>query len=318
MHGLRWKFSVSGHVEHLRRQRHNGAGTIPAMQHPTTQALASQKLDEETEKLQTRLCRLVGQAIAEYQLIEDGDKVMVCLSGGKDSYGLLDILLVLQRRAPIRFELVAVNLDQKQPAFPAAVLPDYLTGRGIPFHIESRDTYSIVKRLIPEGQTTCSLCSRLRRGHLYRIAGELKATKIALGHHRDDIVETLFLNLFYTGKLKAIPPKLRSKDGQHLVIRPLAFVKEADLARYAELRAFPIIPCDLCGSQDDLKRKKVKTFLREWEEDSPGCSDSIAAALSNVAPSLLMDPRLFDFRSLTLTQDSGAEGDIWLDNQPTA
>ena len=286
------------------------------MQRPTPHPLVSQKLDEETDKLQTRLCRLVGQAIADYRLIEDGDKVMVCLSGGKDSYGLLDILLVLQRRAPIRFELIAVNLDQKQPGFPATVLPDYLTSRGIPFHIESRDTYSIVKRLIPEGQTTCSLCSRLRRGHLYRIAGELNATKIALGHHRDDIVETLFLNLFYTAKLKAMPPKLRSKDGRHLVIRPLAFVKEADLARYAQLRAFPIIPCDLCGSQDDLKRKKVKTFLREWEEGSPGCSDSIAAALANVAPSLLMDPRLFDFHSLGRTEGSQAEGDAWLDDQP--
>lgn len=200
------------------------------------------KLDEDTEKMQTRLCRQVGQAIADYRLIEDQDKVMVCVSGGKDSYGLLDILLLLQRRAPIRFDLVAVNLDQRQPGFPEQVLPQYLTSRGIPFHIEARDTYSIVKRLIPEGQTTCSLCSRLRRGHLYRIATELGATKIALGHHRDDIIETLFLNLFYTGKLKAIPPKLRSKDGRHIVIRPLAFVKEADLARYAELRAFPIIP----------------------------------------------------------------------------
>ncbi|MBH0201655.1 MAG: tRNA 2-thiocytidine(32) synthetase TtcA [Nitrospira sp.] len=278
--------------------------------------LVATKLDEETEKLQTRLCRLVGQAIADYGLIEDGDKVMVCLSGGKDSYGLLDILLVLQTRAPIHFDLVAVNLDQKQPGFPAHVLPDYLTGRGVRFHIESRDTYSIVKRLIPEGQTTCSLCSRLRRGHLYRIAGELGATKIALGHHRDDIVETLFLNLFYTGKLKAMPPKLRSKDGRHLVIRPLALVKEADLARYAELRGFPIIPCDLCGSQEDLKRKKVKAFLRQWERESSGCSDSIAAALTNVAPSLLMDPRLFDFASLTAEAGRSAEGDAWLDQEP--
>lgn len=276
----------------------------------------SPKLDEETEKLQTRLCRLVGQAIADYRLIEDGDKVMVCLSGGKDSYGLLDILLVLQRRAPVRFELIAVNLDQKQPGFPEHVLPDYLTSRGVPFHIESRDTYSIVKRLIPEGQTTCSLCSRLRRGHLYRIASELGATKIALGHHRDDISETLFLNLFYTGKLKAIAPKLRSKDGRHLVIRPLAFVKESDLARYAELRAFPIIPCDLCGSQEDLKRKKVKAFLQQWERESPGCSDSIAAAITNVAPSLLMDPRLFDFKDLTSTAKDQLEGDAWLDHEP--
>ena len=214
------------------------------------------------------------------------------------------------------FDLIAVNLDQRQPGFPEHVLPQYLTSRGIPFHIESRDTYSIVKRLIPEGQTTCSLCSRLRRGHLYRIATELGATKIALGHHRDDIVETLFLNLFYTGKLKAIPPKLRSKDGRHLVIRPLAFVKETDLARYAELRAFPIIPCDLCGSQEDLKRKKVKAFLQQWERESPGCSDSIAAALTNVAPSLLMDSRLFDFKSLASVESDQPDGDVWLDQEP--
>lgn len=276
------------------------------------------KLDEATEKMQTRLCRLVGQAIADYRLIEDGDKVMVCLSGGKDSYGLLDILLVLQRRAPIRFDVVAVNLDQRQPGFPEQVLPDYLTSRGIPFHIEARDTYSIVKRLIPEGQTTCALCSRLRRGHLYRIATELGATKIALGHHRDDIIETLFLNLFFTGKLKAIPPKLRSKDGRHIVIRPLASVKESDLARYAELRGFPIIPCDLCGSQEDLKRKKVKAFLQQWERESPGCGDSIAAALTNVAPSLLMDQRLFDFTSLRWMGGSHEEGDVWLDHDPNS
>ncbi len=276
------------------------------------------KLDEETEKMQTRLCRLVGQAIADYHLIDDGDKVMVCLSGGKDSYGLLDILLVLQRRAPIRFDVVAVNLDQRQPGFPEHVLPQYLTSRGIPFHIESRDTYSIVKRLIPEGQTTCSLCSRLRRGHLYRVATELGATKIALGHHRDDIIETLFLNLFYSGKLKAIPPKLRSKDGRHLVIRPLAMVKETDLARYAELRAFPIIPCDLCGSQQDLKRKKVKALLQEWERTSPGCSDSIAAAVTNVAPALLMDPQLFDFKSLASGVSHQPEGDAWLDQEPAS
>ncbi|MDF0650260.1 MAG: tRNA 2-thiocytidine(32) synthetase TtcA [Nitrospira sp. LK265] len=275
------------------------------------------KLDDATEKIQTRLCRSVGQAIADYRLIEDGDKVMVCLSGGKDSYGLLDILLVLQRRAPIRFDLIAVNLDQRQPGFPEHVLPQYLATRGIPFHIEARDTYSIVKRLIPEGQTTCSLCSRLRRGHLYRIATELGATKIALGHHRDDIIETLFLNLFYTGKLKAIPPKLRSKDGRHIVIRPLALVKEADLARYAELRGFPIIPCDLCGSQEDLKRKQVKRFLQQWEQASPGCSDSIAAALTNVAPALLMDSRLFDFKSLAAETGNQAEGDVWLDEDPS-
>ena len=265
------------------------------------------RLTVEAEKIQTRLCRLAGQAIADYQMIEDGDKVMICLSGGKDSYGLLDVLLALQQRAPIRFELIAVNLDQKQPGFPAHVLPDYLTRLGLPFHIETRDTYSIVKRLIPEGQTTCSLCSRLRRGHLYRVAAELGATKIALGHHRDDILETLFLNLFYTGKLKAMPPKLRSKDGRHLVVRPLAYIKEEDLARYAELREFPIIPCDLCGSQENLKRKEVKAMLRDWEQRMPGCTDSIFAALSNIAPSLLLDRKLFDFTSLK-TGDQAAMG----------
>jgi tRNA 2-thiocytidine biosynthesis protein TtcA len=292
--------------------RYNLAMIVPIA--PTS----TPKLDEATEKIQTRLCRLAGQAIADYRLIENGDKVMVCLSGGKDSYGLLDILLVLQRRAPIHFDLIAVNLDQRQPGFPEHVLPQYLARRGIPFHIESRDTYSIVKRLIPAGQTTCALCSRLRRGHLYRIATELGATKIALGHHRDDIIETLFLNLFYTGKLKAMPPKLRSRNGRHVVIRPLALVKETDLARYAELRGFPIIPCDLCGSQEDLKRKKVKAFLQQWERESPGCSDSIAAALGNVAPSLLMDSRLFDFTSVTAAAENQTEDDAWLDEAPTA
>ncbi|MFN3681912.1 MAG: tRNA 2-thiocytidine(32) synthetase TtcA [Nitrospira sp.] len=277
---------------------------------------SSSQWDEEMERLQTRLCRLMGRAIADYCLIEEGDKVMVCVSGGKDSYGLLDILLVLQRRAPVKFDLVAVNLDQKQPGFPAHILPDYLARLGVPFHVESRDTYAVVKRLIPEGQTTCSLCSRLRRGHLYRIATELGATKIALGHHRDDIIETLFLNLFYAGKLKAMPPKLRSKDGRHIVIRPLAYVRESDLARYAELRNFPIIPCDLCGSQEDMKRKKVKAWLRQWEQDSPGCLDSIAAALTNVAPSLLMDSRLFDFKSLTVAGERSTKGDAWLGEEP--
>ncbi|MFI5248127.1 MAG: tRNA 2-thiocytidine(32) synthetase TtcA [Nitrospirales bacterium] len=273
------------------------------------------KLDEATEQLQTKLLRLVGETIGEYGLIKDGDKIMVCLSGGKDSYALLDLLLVLQRRAPIHFDLVAVNLDQKQPGFPANVLPDYLSYIGVPFHIEERDTYSIVKRLIPEGQTTCSLCSRLRRGHLYRVATELGATKIALGHHRDDIVETLLLNLFYTGKLKTMPPKLRSKDGRHLVIRPLAAVRESDLARYAELRSFPIIPCDLCGSQEDLKRKQVKEFLREWEQRSPGCTDSMFAALSNVAPPLLLDRRLFDFEALRASDQAEGHEDAWLDHE---
>lgn len=285
---------------------------MPAMQRttisPTTTPLHPASRTDETEKLETRLCRLVGQAIADYRMIEDGDKVMVCLSGGKDSYGLLEILLSLRSRAPIHFDIIAVNLDQKQPGFPAHVLPEYLTRRGVPFHIETRDTYSIVKRLIPEGQTTCSLCSRLRRGHLYRLATELGATKIALGHHRDDILETLLLNLFFTGKLKAMPPKLRSKSGRHMVIRPLAYVKEADLARYAALLQFPIIPCDLCGSQEDLKRKQVKVLLREWNERFPGSNDSLFAALSNVAPPLLLDRRLFDFSSLRIDVGAAESG----------
>lgn len=274
---------------------------------------AFRKLDEATERLQTHLLRQVGRTIIDYSLIEDGDKIMVCLSGGKDSYGLLDLLLVLQKRAPVRFELVAVNLDQKQPGFPARVLPEYLTTVGISFRIEERDTYSVVKRLIPEGQTTCSLCSRLRRGHLYRVASEVGATKIALGHHRDDILETLLLNLLFNGKLKTMPPKLRSKDGRHVVIRPLAAVREVDLARYAELRAFPLIPCDLCGSQKDLKRKQVKEFLREWERLTPGCMDSMFAALSNVAPSMLLDKRLFDFTLLRTADHVKGYEDAWLD-----
>ena len=284
---------------------------LPATHHRPTLP----RLDDLTEQLQTRLLRQVGQTIADYGLVEAGDKIMVCLSGGKDSYGLLDLLLVLQRRAPVPFELIAVNLDQKQPGFPAHVLPAFLASAGVSFHIEARDTYSIVKRLIPEGQTTCSLCSRLRRGHLYRIASELGATKIALGHHRDDILETLLLNLLFTGKLKTMPPKLRSKDGRHIVIRPLAAVREADLALYAERRRFPIIPCDLCGSQQDLKRKEAKAFLQEWEHRATGCTDSMFAALSNVAPSLLLDRRLFDFQSLRPEDASRGDEDAWLDQE---
>jgi tRNA 2-thiocytidine biosynthesis protein TtcA len=285
------------------------------MSHSASPSRPYLKLDEITEQLQTRLLRLAGKTISDYGLIHDGDKIMVCLSGGKDSYALLDVLLALQQRAPIHFDLIAVNLDQKQPGFPAHVLPDYLTKMRVPFHIEERDTYSIVKRLIPEGHTTCSLCSRLRRGHLYRVATELGATKIALGHHRDDIVETLFLNLFYTGKLKTMPPKLRSKDGRHVVIRPLAAVRENDLAQYAELRAFPIIPCDLCGSQENLKRRQVKEFLREWEQRSPGCTDSMFSALSNVSPPFLLDQRLFDFIGLSASDQAEGHEDVWLDHE---
>jgi len=254
-------------------------------------------LTGSTEKIHTRLCRMVGQAIADFKMIEEGDRVMVCLSGGKDSYGMLDILLSLQSRAPVSYELIVVNLDQKQPGFPEYVLPDYLAKLGVPFHIEERDTYSVVKRLIPEGETTCSLCSRLRRGILYGLAERLGATKIALGHHRNDIMETLLLNLLFNGTLKSMPPKLRSDDGQHVVIRPLAYVKEAELARYAELRNFPIIPCDLCGSQENLKRKEVKALLQEWDTRYPGSGDSVFAALSKVIPSHLLDRQLFDFHT---------------------
>jgi tRNA 2-thiocytidine biosynthesis protein TtcA len=242
---------------------------------------------------------MVGQAVGEFNMIEEGDRVMVCLSGGKDSYGMLDILLSLQSRAPVFYELIAVNLDQKQPGFPGHVLPDYLTKLGVPFHIEERDTYSVVKRLIPEGETTCSVCSRLRRGILYGLAEKLGATKIALGHHRNDIMETLLLNLLFNGTLKSMPPKLRSDDGRHVVIRPLAYVQEADLARYAELRNFPIIPCDLCGSQENLKRKEVKALFQEWDTRYPGSGDSVFAALSKVIPSHLLDRQLFDFSHFT-------------------
>lgn len=258
------------------------------------------KPSRQAEKLETRLHHLAGQAIADFAMIEEGDKVMVCLSGGKDSYGLLDILLHLQQKAPTNFDLIAVNLDQKQPGFPKHVLPDFLTRRGVPFHIEERDTYSIVKRTIPEGHTTCGLCSRLRRGILYRVASELRATKIALGHHRDDILETFFLNLFFGGTLKTMPPKLLSDDGQHIVIRPLAYVKERDLAELAQLRLFPIIPCNLCGSQDHLKRQEVKLMLQDWELQFPGRVESTYRALSNISPSHLMDSQLFDFSSLSV------------------
>jgi tRNA 2-thiocytidine biosynthesis protein TtcA len=260
----------------------------------------------EENKLEKKLSRLVGQAIGDFDMIEDGDKVMVCVSGGKDSYAMLDILLKLRERAPIQFDLIAVNLDQKQPNFPAETLPNYLSSLGMPFHIEEQDTYSIVKRVIPEGKTTCGLCSRLRRGILYRVADELGATKIALGHHRDDILETLLLNMFYVGKLKGMPPKLRSDDGKHIVIRPLAYVPEKLLERYAEDMQFPIIPCDLCGSQPNLQRGAMKQMLRDWEKKHPGRVENLFRAMHHIVPSHLMDREAFDFANLAI--DGGIEG----------
>ncbi len=276
----------------------------------------AEKQAYENNKLHKRLCRLVGQAIGDFNMIEDGDKVMVCLSGGKDSYALLDILMTLRERAPIKFDIVAVNLDQKQPNFPADVLPAYLEKLGIPFHIENQDTYSIVKRLIPEGKTTCSLCSRLRRGILYRVADELGCTKIALGHHRDDILETFFLNMFFGAKIKGMPAKLVSDDGKHVVIRPLAYVKEADTERYAEVKQFPIIPCDLCGSQENLQRKQIKAMLRDWEKKYPGRVENIFSSLSTVVPSHLMDRDMFGFKDLKADGVANPAGDIAFDEEP--
>jgi tRNA 2-thiocytidine biosynthesis protein TtcA len=268
----------------------------------------SKKQKTEFNKLQKRLRRFVGRAIEDFNMIEEGDKVMVCLSGGKDSYGMLDILRNLQQNAPLSFELIAVNLDQKQPGFPEHILPEYLSGLGIPYHILEKDTYSIVKEIIPEGKTTCSLCSRLRRGSLYSFAREIGATKIALGHHRDDIMETLFLNMFYAGKLKAMPPKLLSEDGSNIVIRPLAYCKEKDLIRYADYKQFPIIPCNLCGSQENLQRQAIKQMLQGWEKQNPGRLDVIFASIGNVAPSHLTDTALFDFKSLQA--DSSQESSL--------
>jgi tRNA 2-thiocytidine biosynthesis protein TtcA len=258
----------------------------------------TRKDDFEFNKLAKRIRRQVGEAIADFGMIEDGDRVMVCLSGGKDSYGMLDVLLSMQQKAPVKFELIAVNLDQKQPGFPERVLPAYLESVGVPFRIVEQDTYSIVKRVIPEGKTMCSLCSRLRRGVLYRVAGELGATRIALGHHRDDVLATFFLNLFHAGTLKAMPAKLLSDDGKHVVIRPLAYVAEEDLAAYAQAKAFPIIPCTLCGSQENLQRKVVGRMLKEWEKTEPGRIQSILRAMTDVRPSQLLDRKLFDFAGL--------------------
>ncbi|MBS0406174.1 MAG: tRNA 2-thiocytidine(32) synthetase TtcA [Proteobacteria bacterium] len=295
------------------------AASHDAAEGGATAGPAARTRDErEALKLEKRLCRQVGQAIVDFNMIEAGDRVMVCLSGGKDSYGLLDVLMKLQARAPIRFELVAVNLDQKQPGFPAEVLPHYLQTLGIEHHIETQDTYSIVRAKVPEGKTTCSLCSRLRRGILYRVARELRCNKIALGHHRDDMLQTFFLNMFFGGKLKGMPPKLASDNGEFIVIRPLAYVDERDLVAWAEHRRFPIIPCNLCGSQDNLQRQQVGEMLRQWQRQHPGRIESMFTALQNVVPSHLMDARLHDFRHLQASGVFDEMGDKAFDEEPIA
>ncbi|WP_417684765.1 tRNA 2-thiocytidine(32) synthetase TtcA [Pseudidiomarina gelatinasegens] len=265
-------------------------------------------------KLKKRLRRSVGQAIQDFNMIEDGDRIMVCLSGGKDSYTLLDILRFMQRVAPIKFEIIAVNLDQKQPGFPEHILPEYLQNEGVDFRIIEEDTYSIVKEKIPEGKTTCSLCSRLRRGILYRVASELGATKIALGHHRDDMLETLMLNMFYGGTIKSMPPKLVSDNGKHVVIRPLAYAREKDITKYSDYKDFPIIPCNLCGSQENLQRKVIKDLLKQWDRQYPGRIESMASALQNVVPSHLADTALFEFKSIQATGEENSDGDTAFDH----
>jgi len=282
----------------------------PAVEAAAPRARAS----VETLKLGKRLHRQLGRAIADFSMIEAGDRVMVCVSGGKDSYTLLDLLIELRARAPVPFELVAVNLDQKQPGFPEHVLPEYLASRGVEFRIVEQDTYSVVKRLVPEGKTMCSLCSRLRRGALYRIATEIGATKIALGHHRDDMVQTLFMNMFFGGRLKGMPPRLVSDDGRHVVVRPLAYVAESDLERWAVLRGFPIIPCNLCGSQQNLQRVRIRAMLQDWEREHPGRIDRIFAAMSRVVPSHLMDRNLFAFDAVQPTGLPDAGGDHAFDD----
>ncbi|MCC5858128.1 MAG: tRNA 2-thiocytidine(32) synthetase TtcA [Ectothiorhodospiraceae bacterium] len=279
------------------------------------------------KNLEKRLTYLTANAIRDYRMIEEGDRIMVCLSGGKDSYAMLDILRLLQTRAPVRFELIAVNLDQKQPGWPEHVLPEYLDAVGVPYRILEQDTYSVVKRVLPEGKTLCSLCSRLRRGALYTAAEEMRCTKIALGHHRDDLIETLFLNMFYGGKLATMPPKLKSNDGRHVVIRPLAYVPERYLERYAELREFPIIPCNLCGSQENLKRARIKQMIRQWEQDDPKRLNIILRSIQNVRPSHLGDTDLYDFESLTgsvadmpdpITGEQDAFAELWGQGEPRA
>ncbi|KKO46667.1 tRNA 2-thiocytidine biosynthesis protein TtcA [Arsukibacterium ikkense] len=275
---------------------------------------AQAKAQYNLNKLHKRLRRGVGQAISDFGMISDGDKIMVCLSGGKDSYTMLDILLNMQQSAPINFSIIAVNLDQKQPGFPAEVLPNYLQGIGVDYQIVTEDTYAIVKDKIPEGKTTCSLCSRLRRGILYRTAKELGATKIALGHHRDDMLETLFLNMFYGGKMKSMPPKLISDNGEHIVIRPLAYCKEKDIEKYAQARQFPIIPCNLCGSQDGLQRQVIKEMLQDWDKRFPGRIETMFQAMQNVVPSHLADNSLFDFAALSKGHTLALEGDTAFDH----
>ena len=290
------------------------AAALPVDADAATPA-ADAALEREATKLEKRLVRQVAQAIGDFGLIEDGDKVMVCVSGGKDSYGLLDVLRMLQQRNGNKFELIAVNLDQKQPGFPAHVLPEYLTQVGVPFHIETQDTYSVVKEHIPEGKTMCSLCSRLRRGILYRVADELGATKVALGHHRDDMLQTFFLNMFFGGKLKGMPPKLTSDNGEFIVIRPLAYVDERDLVAWAAHRQFPIIPCNLCGSQENLQRQQIGDMLREWQKKYPGRIENMTTALQNVVPSHLMDGTLHDFRNLKATGVPDEQGDKAFDEE---
>jgi tRNA 2-thiocytidine biosynthesis protein TtcA len=290
-----------------------GADVPTTAAHDETKRLADKKAAFETNKLSKRLHRQVGSAIIDYNMIEAGDKVMVCLSGGKDSYAMLDILLSLRERSPVKFDLVAVNLDQKQPGFPEHVLPDYLRERGVPFHIEEQDTYSIVTKHIEPGKTMCSLCSRLRRDILYRVAGELGATKIALGHHRDDIVVTMFMNMFFGSRMTGMPPKLVSDDGKNVVIRPLAYVAEPDLVRWAEHKAFPIIPCTLCGSQDNLQRVQIKAMIREWERQNPGRIENVFTAMANITPSHMMDLALHPFTTIKATGRPEPDGDIAFD-----
>jgi len=276
----------------------------------------ARKLHYEGNKLTKRLRSAVGKAIADFNMIEEGDKVMVCLSGGKDSYSLLDILLAMRENAPVHFDILAFNLDQKQPGFPEDVLPNFLRARGVPFHIEEQDTYSVVKRVVPDGKTTCGLCSRLRRGIIYRVAKELGCTKIALGHHRDDILETLFLNMFYGGKMKAMSPKLVSDNGEHVLIRPLSYCREKDLVEYAQLKAFPIIPCNLCGSQPNLQRQAIKGMMQTWDKQFPGRLESMFRAVQDIVPSHLADVKLFPFATLTRhSMPEGVEGDIAFDTE---